>query len=73
MKYSFCEKCLSKGFHTKNHNLIKYPINIKELDIILEEYKINLNKAFVKLNQLIKLKYARKLGIKKTNLFKIKK
>ena len=59
-KISFCNKCFENKYHHKKHDII-YINNQKDINDILKIYELNLNKAFIKLNELIKIKYGKEL------------
>ena len=67
-KQLICGKCINKNLH-KNHK-IEYTKNLEITEEIMNQYEANLQKAFLEMNNLIKLKYKRKeLKLKMINLY----
>ena len=66
-KKSICDKCIKEGYHFSHE--IRYLKDLKDMDDILKVYESNLNKAFNKLNELIKMKYGQKYYIEMTSFY----
>ena len=69
-KISFCSKCIEENIHI-NHELIK---DFKrDMNDILNIYASNLNKSYIEMRKLIKMKYGKKYNLEIRNLFKHQK
>ena len=67
-KQLICEMCINKNLH-KNHK-IEYTKTLEITEEIMNKYETNLKKAFLEMNNLIKLKYEKKyLKLKMKNLY----
>ena len=67
-KISFCNKCIENNHYHKKHDII-YENKLNDINDIVKTFESNLNQAYNKLNELIKLKYGQKFNIKISNLF----
>ena len=73
-KIPLCNKCRNNKNHGGKHEIIFYEDFIKkDINDILITYESNLNKAYIKVNELLKLKYGGKCIFENTNLFKPQK
>ena len=67
-KQLICGMCINKNLH-KNHK-IEYTTNLEITEEIMNKYETNLQKAYLEMNNLLKLKYKRKdLKLKMRNIF----
>ena len=64
-KISICDKCINNKLHNKH--VIKYLNDIKNLNEELKIFENNLNRAYIKMNELIKMKYGQEFNLKVTN------
>ena len=64
-KISICDKCINNKSHNKHD--IKYMNSIKNINEEVKIFENNLNKAYIKMNELIKMKYGQEFNLKITN------
>ena len=66
-KFSVCNKCIENNFHPKHD--IKYLSDLNDINVDIKFFEDNLKTAFIKMNELIKMKYGQEWEIKATNIF----
>ena len=66
-KISVCNKCIEYKFHPKHD--IKYENDLNDISDKVKIFEENLKTAFIKMNELIKMKYGQESEIKVANLF----
>ena len=66
-KFSVCNKCIENNFHPKHD--IKYLSDLNDTSNDVKIFEDNLKTAFIKMNELIKMKYGQEFQVKATNIF----
>ena len=70
-KIPLCDKCIDNKSHNKHD--IRYTDDIKNINEEIKIFENNLNKAYIKMNELIKMKYGQEFSLNKANFLENQK